>query len=396
MIRVLHVIPSLALQTGGPSVLVIDLALALLGQEVESRLLTTDALTPAQARRPLSGAAFRDFPLGAESLDIQIHPLRQPYRFAYSPTLYRALDRQVASFDLVHIHSVNLFPQYAAWRMATKHNVPYIVTPHGALDPWIRGKRRLLKAANDMLWQRRMLNGSAAIHLTTEDERALIERMHIRAPQVVVPNGTHVHKFTNHGDGILFRQKWLNGYDGPLVLNHGRLSDKKGLDILVAAMAQLQDARNAQLALVGADDEGIGDVLRGEARMLGVERQLHIIPRLSGKELLNAIAAADVWALPSHSENFGLAVVEAMAAGKPVVTSPHVNMAPDAAKADALMMVPNTKGDVAEAIRSLLDDPQRRRQLGRHAADYVQRYDWSHVAQEFIELYRSVIKEYRK
>ncbi len=120
----------MALQTGGPPVLVSDLVSALSRLSVSSRIVTTNALTPAQAQTPLAGASPNDFPAGAGNLDIEIHAMRQPYRFCYSPDLGRSLDQSVASFDLIHIHSVNLYPQYAAWRAAEKNGVPYLVTPN--------------------------------------------------------------------------------------------------------------------------------------------------------------------------------------------------------------------------------------------------------------------------
>lgn len=381
----------MALATGGPAVNTV--ALALLAQAAGHcvSIMTTDFSTPAQAREPQGGATVADFPLGAADLEISIYPIRRPYRLAFSPELGKALMDNVDHFDVIHIHSVNLYPQYAAWRAATKHKVPYVVSPRGALDPWIRGRGKLRRQINDFLWQRKMLNEAAALHLTTEDERWLIAPMNVRAPHIVIPNGVNVGAFARGAEPSKFRQQWLNGFDGPLILNHGRLTEKKGLDILVVALGLMQHRVSAQLALIGSDDEGVGKRLLELAVKLGVERRISIVPSLSGDDLLNAIAAADVWALPSHTENFGLAVVEAMTAGRPVVTSTHVNIAPDAASAQALMMVPNTPESVAEAITLLLADPDKRMMLSTNATKYVWKYDWSVVGQQYVDLYSSLL-----
>lgn len=389
--KILHVIPSLASGTGGPAVNSIALChqMNLLGHQ--TRILTTDALTPAQASTPRAGATIVDFPRLAREVSIGIFPLKQPYRWAFSPALYHALGQELPDSDIVHIHSINLFPQFAAWKIAELHNKPYLVSPRGGLDPWIRGKRTVLKRANDLIWQRKMLSNAGALHLTSEDERRLIAPLGFTSPQVVVPNGFDVAAFRHPGNPRAFRMKWLEGFAGPLVFNHGRLSPKKGLDILVDAVARIQRHSVVRLAIAGADDEGVGSALHNQAARLGTEDSVTLIPSLSGIDLLDAIAAADVWVLPSHTENFGMSVVEAMAAGKVVVTSPQVNIAPDAAAADALVMVPNTPSDVAAAISSLLVRPSHSSAIGRRAADYVWRYDWSLVGHQYIDLYETII-----
>ena len=234
-----------------------------------------------------------------------------------------------------------------------------MLSPRGALDPWIRGRRRYIKQANDFLWQRRMLDDADAIHLTTEEEQQLIAPLHIRAPQVVIPNGIEVDRFRGPSDGQRFRERWLGGYKGPLIMNHGRLSAKKGLDVLFQALEIVRTEVDAHLVFVGADDEGIGNQLRRHIRATNLARHVTIVPPLSGSDLVDAIHSADVWALPSYTENFGMAVVEAMAAGRAVVTSPHVNIAPEASVAGALLMVENSPEAVASALSELLQDSQR-------------------------------------
>jgi glycosyltransferase involved in cell wall biosynthesis len=392
-LKILHVIPSLALQLGGSSVVVAELADALMGLGMQVKVVTTDALTPASSTIARGGAAPADMPDGAERLDLELHSLRHPYRLTFSPSLWRALMDQARQYELLHIHSLNLFPQFAAWRAAARHQLPYVVSPHGALDPWFRARGSVRKGLINVLWQRRMLDGAAALHLTSKDERRLIEPLRIRAPHVVIPNGFDVARFAHPTDSMAFRRRWLAGYAGPLVVNHGRLSEKKGLDILVEAIARLDGG--PRLAVIGADDEGVGKLLRQQALQLGIGERVTLVPKLSGTDLHGAIAAADVWALPSHTENFGMAVVEAMAAGRPVVTSPHVNIAPDAAAASALVMVPNAAEELAIAIGGLLADAGHRERLGRTARAYVWRFDWSNVGAEYVTLYQSIIDQHR-
>jgi len=178
-----------------------------------------------------------------------------------------------------------------------------------------------------------------------------------------------------------------------LILNHGRLSKKKGLDVLIAAMFQVLSSHDARLAFVGSDDEGHGEELRTLATSLGILDHIKFIPQLSGRDLGDAILSATIWCLPSHGENFGMAVVEALSAGRPVVTSPHVNIAPDAATANALLIAQNTPEATAEAILRLLGDPQRRLELGKEGKEYAKRYEWSTIAPRFRKLYEGIIAE---
>ena len=133
-----------------------------------------------------------------------------------------------------------------------------------------------------------------------------------------------------------------------------------------------------RLAIVGPDDEGLTPIARALAAERAASRIASCSPgMLQGDEKLEALAAADVWALPSQTENFGNAVVEAMAAGLPIVISPDVNIAPDIAAACAAVVAPRTVEAFASEIGALLDDGGRRTAIGARAREFARRYDWS-------------------
>ncbi|HXF52407.1 MAG TPA: glycosyltransferase [Dehalococcoidia bacterium] len=388
--RALHVVPSLSLRFGGPPVAVLEAARALRDLGWDCAVVATDLAEPASwsGRRVVDA----DLPEGAREVDVRLCPARWPYRLAYSPALTRALDELAPSVDVVHIHMLFQYPQFAAFRAARRAGVPYVVTPHGALDPHLRRRSRLLKALTDLLWQRRMLDGAAALHFTTADEARLVSDLGFRAPTVVAPNGIRWASFQRLPSGRAFREWYLGGHDGPVVMNLGRLSHKKGLDILVRAFARAARERSdAVLALVGPDDEGLTPRLRSLAASEGVADRIVFVGMLAGEEKRAALAAADVWALPSHTENFGLAVVEAMAAGKAVVISPAVNLASEISAAGAGLVRPQTPDAFAVALSELLADPGRREALGRRARAFARRYDWSAVAPAWAALYERAL-----
>ena len=383
--RIVEVIPSLASRNGGPSFFVVDLASALktLGHEVT--IVTTDSANPAQAHRTLSGATLDDFPAGASQLSIHLSPLAWPQRWAYSPELARAVNREIPLADIVHIHSVNLHTQYAAWRASRRHNRPYIFSPHGALDPYILQRNAQIKRINDALWQRKMIEQAKIIHVTSAAEREFMNSY--KPPVRVIPIGVNA-AFLNASQRASRPESPVKDNSTPVLVNHGRLTKKKGLDLLVRALPLFSNPL-LRLVLIGPDDEGIGAELEALAHDLGVSNRLEILEQLHGGELLSVLAQGDIWILPSHSENYGMAVTEAMALGLPVITSPHVNVAAEAVREGALVITPNDPKQIASAVDRLLEDSHKRQLLAERGKAFAERHSWEAIAQKFIELYIS-------
>jgi glycosyltransferase involved in cell wall biosynthesis len=390
--RVLQVVFSLASRTGGPAFDVVESSLALRRCGVETTVFATDMAEPPSAKhhRRVSPS---DLPAGAEELDLRLFPARWPYRIAFSPALYRALAREVPRYDVVHIHTLFSFPQFAAYRQAIRHGIPYIVAPCGALDPYLRRHGWLRKAIVHVLWQRDMLNRASALHLRSEEEVSLVADVAPAVPRVVISNGIRCAEYSELPSGSEFRRRYLGGDDGPLVMNIGRLSYKKGLDILIRAFAILsKDVPGCWLAIVGPDDEGLTPRLQALAEREGIASRVVFTGMLRGEDKLAALATADVWALSSHSENFGIAVAEALAAGLPVVISPAVNIAPDIAEAGAGVVCELTAQAFAAEITALLRNDSRRAELSTKAREYVKRWDWDVVGPQLAEMYASVAR----
>lgn len=390
--RVLHVVPSLSVRTGGPAVEVTELSLALGRLGIESSVVATDMAKPAQAwdhRRVTSD----DLPASFAALDGQLYRTQRPYRLAFAPDLNRVLRCTMALYDVVHIHSLFLYPQLSAYRHAWKEGVPYVVSPHGALDPYLRRRGRVRKAVVGALWQNTMLARAAALHLTSDEEARLVEDIAPKVPHLVVPNGIDWERFQALPRDRWFREHFLGGSNGPIVMNVGRVSQKKGLDVLIRSFARVvREIPNSWLALVGPDDEGLGRELKRLAADSGVEGRVIFTGMLTGDAMLAALAAADVWALPSHTENFGLAVVEALAAARPVVISPAVNIAPAISSAAAGVVCEQSPEPLAREIVSLLNSPERRRVLGERGRAFARHYDWPVIAVELAAMYANAAK----
>jgi glycosyltransferase involved in cell wall biosynthesis len=385
--RVLHVIPGIAARQGGPPATVTTSCVALQEHGVETVIFTTDLAGPASSAQP-DRVEATDLPRGAEKVDIRMFPARRPLRFAYAPGLYEALRREAHRYDLMHVHGLYLYPTLAAFRAARKQALPYVVSPHGALDPALRHRSRRLKAINDLLWQRRMLDEAAILHYTTSEEAALAGDLGFRAPAAIVPNGFDCSEFQFPGDAAGFRDRHLGGFHGRVVLSLGRISHKKGIDILIRALPAIAErCPDVRLVIAGPDDEGLTSQLCALASAHGVEHRVVFTGLLRENERLAAFAAASAWALPSKTENFGNVVVEAMAAGVPVVISPEVNLASEIESAGAGLVCERTPEAFVEAIASVVDSSSHGAALGVRARELALRYDWQVVAPKLAEMY---------
>lgn len=373
--RILHVVPTYvpAFRHGGPVRSVHGLAKALVARGHEVTVFTTDVDGPGRLDVPLGR------PVALDGVEVRYFPVVAPRRLYRSPTLGRALGAEVGRFDAVHLHSVFLLPTAVAARAAARAGAPYVVSPRGMLVPeLVRRRGRLRKTLWLRLVERRTLARAAALHVTSDLEAADAARLGLPLPPVaVVPNGVEPEPWD--GDVAALApavREVLEG--GPFVLFLGRLSWKKGLDRLVPAMARVPGAR---LAVAGHDDERLGPALARLAAEAGVAERVALPGPVDGADRAALLARCAALALPSESENFGNAVLEAMAAGRPVVVSPGVGLAPAVAEAGAGLVVAAEPGVLGEALAGLLGDPATAEAMGRRgAALAAERYSWGAVA----------------
>jgi glycosyltransferase involved in cell wall biosynthesis len=392
-LNVVAILVAAAARMGGSAAFVGESAVELGGAGTNVRVLATDlAHAPwgwLQRQARIDADALH--PALAEA-DLRTFPARFPRRLAYSPALRRAVKEEVASAEVVHVHNLWQFPQYAGYRAALDAGVPYVVSPHGALDPYLRQRGRGRKRLTTALWQGEMLRNAALIHVTTTAEERLIADVVPQVPRAVVPCGIRTAEFATLPPGSVFRRRYLGGYDGPLILFLGRITDKKGVDVLVRAFAHARRAERCRLAVVGPDDTGLRPRLRALASELGVGDDVAFIDALYGEDRLGALSAADVWALSSHTENFGIAVVEAMAGGCAVAVSHAVNISEDIAAANAGVVADATPIDFGDALVGMLSDRSGRAALGGRARAFAARYDWSAVVPGLSQMYRTAAR----
>jgi glycosyltransferase involved in cell wall biosynthesis len=172
----------------------------------------------------------------------------------------------------------------------------------------------------------------------------------------------------------------------------GRLSYTKGLHLLVRAFASVREARpRAHLVIAGPDDEGLASSLAAYARRLGIGRAVTMPGMLVGDEKRDVLAAADVWVMPSRTENFGLALLEALAAGVPAAVSDAVALGNEASRFGAVQTFRLGIEEMSAALIEVLADETRRCALRERGRIFSQRYDWRAVAPVYADMYTSVL-----
>jgi glycosyltransferase involved in cell wall biosynthesis len=257
----------------------------------------------------------------------------------------------------------------------------------------LRRKSRIKKAVYNFVIEKRNLDEAAAIHYTTQEEMALAHKaLRIRAPGVVVPLGVDLDEYATLPPRGTLRACFPEIGDKRIILFLGRLNFTKGLDVLSRAYGRVVRQRtDVHLVIAGPDEDGYGRKVRAWLTEGGVLDRVTFTGMLIGQEKLAAFADADVFVLPSYTENFGMAVVEALACGLPVVISNKVNIWREIAQAEAGLVVNCDSGELAEALLKIMDDTEGLKKLGAHGKILVQeRFTWDSVANQMLQVYQTL------
>jgi glycosyltransferase involved in cell wall biosynthesis len=383
--RILHVVPTYlpAVRYGGPIFAIHSLCRALVSRGHKVEVFTTNINGPENSAVPVG------VPVTLDGIDVRYFSSGLLRRLSWAPSLKKALRREISGFDLVHLHSVFLWPTWAAARLARRSHVPYLISPRGMLvKELIERRSNLAKTAWINLIEKSNLEGASAIHVTSELERTELMRFKWRLPRIaMVPNG--VDELESTAGGELSRDVLDAILDQPLVLFLGRISWKKGLDRLLKAFALTSVGK---LAIVGTDDEGLVPQMQRLAEALQISDRIRFLPRtMLGCDKEQMFAAASLFVLPSYSENFGNTVLEAMRRGVPVVVTPEVGAAEIVRKAQGGIVAQGEPEQLSAAINRLIHDPTLARNLGEGGRRFVlEHYTWARVAAQMEELYESV------
>jgi glycosyltransferase involved in cell wall biosynthesis len=378
--RILHVVPTIDPAQGGPISVLAGLAPAQVAAGLDvSVVATTRAGENLVLSDRLKDAGVKVNLVGPATGALRRHP-----------QLKTVVCSAVDAADVVHVHAVWEEIQHQAARAARSAGVPYLVTPHGMLDPWSLSQSRWKKKLY-LAWRGRSnLAAARALHFTTKTEADLVAPLRLGPPAIVETLGVDLKEFEELPERGSFRKDYPAIGNHPVVIFLGRLHPKKGLDLLIPAFADAE-LNDTVLVVAGPDADGYRAKLEAEVAARGLASRVLFVGMLHGRDRVAALADADLFVLPSYQENFGIAVVEALAAGTPVLISDQVNIWQEIAEASVGGV---TRADVrllTEGLRRWMnDEPLRRGAAGRARPFVWGRYDWREIAGRWKGHYASV------
>jgi glycosyltransferase involved in cell wall biosynthesis len=378
-VKILHVIPSVAMRDGGPSIAIREMSTALAAAGAVVTVATTDADGPhARLLVPL------EVPVRVGDVEYRHFARSMPGNWKLSIPLARWLFGNTGSFDVVHVHALFSYATIPGCRAAHRAGVPYVVRPLGTLDGWSLGQKSWKKAPYLQLIERHHLAHASAIHATSESEGDAVRALGYGEKVRVIPLGV--------GGAVVADQKYPRSDAAMRLLFLSRLHPKKGIPLLLGAVRKARDAgARVELVIAGGGPDAYKSELESGVRSLELADIVTFVGHVEGEDKRKLLASADVFVLPSHQENFGIAVAEALAAGLPVIVSDQVGIAPAIANAGAGRVVTVDSDALTAAIRDLAEHPEERSRMGVRAAALARDFfSWSRTAALLMELYREL------
>jgi glycosyltransferase involved in cell wall biosynthesis len=384
--RILHMINTLSPESGGPPEAVRQLVKGYvsIGADIEVVCL--------------------DDPNAEFMRDIRcpVHALNQSYagRYSFSLRLWRWLNANIGRFDGIVMNGIWSFPGLALHLAARRAGKRYGVFTHGALDPWFNRKYPVKHLKKLFYWpiQYAVLRDALAVFFTTATERDLAKSSF--SPNdwnsVVVPYGIMEPERSSERDAKQIEEFYrtipkLRGRRYLLFM--ARIQEKKGCDLLIEAFASLASiAPDVDLVVAGPDQAGMQMKLKRRSERLGIGDRVHWPGLISGHAKWGALKACDAFVLPSHQENFGISVVEALSVGRPVLISNQVNIWSDVQDDNAGLVDDDTLEGTKHMVHSWLAmDQSERDKLAAHARPcFVARYSMKRAAEAINNVFNSV------
>ncbi|MGD0497914.1 MAG: glycosyltransferase [Bryobacteraceae bacterium] len=349
----------------------------------------TSASVPALVRAvAATGRYYQRIVYFSDSGDYEVViPEVEVIRISWSPAaalfgkLWRSLSRLISQCDLAHIHGIWEGHCVTTGQICRKLDRPFIVSAHGMLERWALLNKRWKKSPYSALVERPNLRGAACLRALTMREIADYRRYGLHAPAALIPNGIDPPPSFSP-DPFYLAFPGLAGKR--LVLFLSRIHYKKGVDILCRAWAAVaKEFPGAHLVIAGPDYEGTLSRIEALVRKLRLETSVTYTGMLAGKEKWAALAAAEFFVLPSHSEGFSIAILEALAMARPVIITPGCNF-PEVAQMGCGAVVGPSDREIEGALRDMLSRrPEERAAMGARGVELVQScFSWPAIGEQ--------------
>lgn len=327
-----------------------------------------------------------------ERRDGQLHlfPISFPKSWHYSPDFHRAFTAAAGSIDLIHLHQIWDYPLWAAAKVAREKGIPTILTPHGNLDPWRLGKKKLKKAAYMNLIGKRLLRQISVIHALTEHELRCLRLLGLDNRVEVIPNGF---RFNEKGGlpEISTEEFQPMLHNKRIALFLARIESEKGLDLLLHAWKR-ERPFGWILIVAGSISSSYAEKMIEKAKDLGLSDCVVFPGLVLGTKKTDLFLKSEMFILPSKSEGFSMTILEAMASGLPVLITSECYFS-EVSEAEAGLEVPATVEGIQRGLSKLCNmSKEKLREIGKRGEKLVEeKYSWSKSFKQMLNVYKSLL-----
>ena len=388
-LRVLHVIPSLSAGRGGSSVAAIEMVQALLQAGTNIEIATTNDDCENVLDVEL-GKLVQHQHVPVRFFARFSPPINSLREFQLSLSFANWLRKNIDQYDVVHVHALFSFCSSFAMWLARKRGIPYIAHPIGLLERWPLQQSQLKKRLYLKLLESNNIRQAGSVHFTAESEKQQALEVFPELKHDIIPLGIHMPTQISDAASKL-RQHFQLDERKPIILFLSRIHPKKGLELLLEALAK--NSGTAQLLIAGDGDAGYIDQLKQLVEKHDLQRNVRFLGFVRGTEKNLLLQGADLFALTSYSENFGIVVIEALAAGTPVLLTRPVALSAAVEESKVGYLADTNPASVNAALTRALEDINKGIKYGHQAKAYVERnHHWPTIGRQLSVMYEKVIK----
>ncbi len=370
--KILQCISSIDKTFGGPSKSVSDLSCELARQKEEIIIVANESHNPYLVNPH------------QERLELYFTG-----KVSYKDSLNTIFNNK--GINLFHGHGIWQTPVHSMAKLARKINIPYVITPRGMLEPWALNTGKWKKRLAMLLYQRKDLSKAACIHATAFMEAENIRKLGFKNPIAVIPNGIDISEFPLKENNLIKEKRTL--------LFLSRIHPKKGIELLFNAWCQLEKSirRNWIVEIVGDGDKMYINSLKRYIREKELSNEIKLIGPKYGQEKIVVYHNADLFVLPTHSENFGIVIAEALACEVPVITTKGTPWEELNTHSAGWWIDIGVQPLVGALQKALSINDEERRQMGINGRKLVEEnYSIESVAKKMIRLYEWILNGGKK
>lgn len=365
---------------GGPPKIIYDHAVEQIKLGAEVTILTPFT----------EGQKLYELPEGAKIVVCKRHWLAK-FWAEFSPELFFWIKKHGNEYDVIHIHGLWHFAGLAPYLAGV--TTAKCITIHGLLDRWALANGYWKKKLFGVLFQKRVLDNTELIQINNLDEQEDLKNFlgHTHPNVKIVPNGMNLSNFKELPPKGNFRKKYQLQHDKKLILFLSRINIKKGLDLLLPAFKEVLSTRNdCMLVLAGPDDGYLAETQKF-IETESLQENVKLVGMLVGDDKLAAFADADIFTLPSHSEGFSIATLEALVSGIPSLLSDRVGFGESIRETNAAHLVELNTQSIVEGLNKMLDDEKYCEYLANNGKALVkEKYDIALVAKNLFEEFKKI------